>query len=392
MRNRRWRLTAVCFFVLFLLGFEAGGFQISLLKIIEAEGFSSGLSGVLVSGQYGAIIIMPLLVGGFADRRGKRKVLAASCLIFALGAFGMSTLHAFGALMLSAFAIGTGYSVSESIGSALLAEVHGEKSGKYMNLSQCFFSLGAMASPQILELGSRSFGWSYQSLFRICAIAGLAACVLVPVWSGKDVPAAVSTEKEVRPIGREILYLAAGLFVYAGLEGGISYYLDSFAATELMRPEHGANMLSLFWLFMLGGRVICGLLYRYRRVLLGISLFGTGIFLFILSIFPSLAAGYICFSLIGLCLASIWPNLMSLAVEGYEGNSAQAAGIISTGGGLGSVLSPLFLGMIMNGAGLRVGFGVLGVFSLAGMLICGGYYRTMEKRQDRSYGKGGIYE
>mgnify|MGYP002508303699 CR=1 FL=1 len=63
------------------------------------------------------------------------------------------------------------------------------------------------------------------------------------------------------------------------------------------------------------------------------------------------------------------------------------AGIISTGGGLGSVLSPLFLGMIMNGAGLRVGFGVLGFFSLAGMLICGGYYRTMEKRQDRSYGR-----
>ena len=31
-------------------------------------------------------------------------------------------------------------------------------------------------------------------------------------------------------------------------------------------------------------RLICGLLYRYRRVLLGISLFGTGIFLFILSI------------------------------------------------------------------------------------------------------------
>ena len=84
MKDRRGRLTAVCFFILFLLGFEAGGFQISLLKIMEAEGFSSGLSGVLVSGQYGAIIIMPLLVGGFADRRGKRRVLTASCLIFAL--------------------------------------------------------------------------------------------------------------------------------------------------------------------------------------------------------------------------------------------------------------------------------------------------------------------
>lgn len=380
MEDRRGRLTAICFFILFLLGFEAGGFQISLLKIIEAQRFSSGLSGVLVSGQYGAIIIMPLLVGGFADRRGKRRVLTASCLIFALGAFGMSSLHSFGALMLSAFAIGTGYSVSESIGSALLAEAHGEKSGKYMNLSQCFFSLGAMVSPQLLEYGSRSFGWSYQSLFQICGAAGLAASIGVIGWAGKDTPADTSPKEASMPIGREILYLAAGLFVYASLEGGISYYLDSFAATELLRPEHGANMLSLFWLFMLGGRIICGLLYRYRRKLLAVSLLGTGGLLILLSIVPSLLMGYVCFSLMGFSLASIWPNLMSLAVEGYEGNSAQAAGIISTGGGFGAVFSPLLLGMLMESAGLRLGFAILGILSLLGMLICRGYYRTIERK------------
>lgn len=380
MKDRRGRLTAICFFVLFMLGFEAGGFQISLLKIIEAQKFSSGLSGVLVSGQYGAIIIMPLLAGGFADRRGKRKVLTASCLIFALGAFGMSSLHAFGALMLSAFAIGTGYSVSESIGSALLAEAHGEKSGKYMNLSQCFFSLGAMVSPQLLEYGSRSFGWSYQSLFQICGAAGLAASIGVIGLAGKDTPADTSPKESSMPIGREILYLAAGLFVYASLEGGISYYLDSFAATELLRPEHGANMLSLFWLFMLGGRIICGLLYRYRRKLLAISLLGTGVLLILLSLFPSLLMGYVCFSLLGFSLASIWPNLMSLAVEGYENNSAQAAGIISTGGGFGAVFSPLLLGMLMESAGLRPGFVILGILSLLGMLICRGYYRTIERK------------
>lgn len=380
MKDRRDRLTAICFFVLFLLGFEAGGFQISLLKIIEAQGFSSGLSGVLVSGQYGAIIIMPLLVGGFADRRGKRKVLAASCLIFAMGAFGMSSFHAFGALMLSAFAIGTGYSVSESIGSALLAEAHGEKSGKYMNLSQCFFSLGAMLSPQLLEYGSRSFGWSYQSLFQICGAAGLAASIGVIGWAGRDTLADTSPKEDSMPIGREILYLAAGLFVYASLEGGISYYLDSFAATELLRPEHGANMLSLFWLFMLGGRIICGLLYRYRRRLLAVSLLGTGVLLILLSAFPTLSMGYVCFSLMGFSLASIWPNLMSLAVEGYEGNSAQAAGIISTGGGFGAVFSPLLLGMLMESVGLRPGFAILGILSLLGMFICRGYYRSIERK------------
>ena len=150
--------------------------------------------------------------------------------------------------------------------------------------------------------------------------------------------------------------------------------------TELLRPEHGANILSLFWLFMLGGRVICGMLYRFRRKLLTISLLGTGMFLILLSIFPSLLMGYVCFSMVGFSLASIWPNLMSLAVEGYEGNSAQAAGIISTGGGFGAVFSPLFLGMLMEGAGLRLGFITLGILALLGMLICGGYYRTIEKK------------
>lgn len=373
--NRRTRMTIICFAVLFLLGFEAGGFQISLLKIVEAVGLSAGVSGVLVSAQYGAIIIMPLLIGGIADRKGKRKVLAVFSLIFGIGCIAMANVRPFAALLFSAFAIGTGYSVCESMISALLAELYQEESGKYLNISQCFFSLGAMISPQLLEFGSEHLGWSYQSLFLICGAAGLlVGLATIPEARGEVGKTAEAQENSVK-IGKEILLLAAGLFVYSSLEGGVSYYMDGFVSRELMQPSHAANMLSLFWLFMILGRLVSGMLYRYRRQLLNICLLGTGLSLGVLILMPSLAMGYLCFSLVGFFLASVWPNLMGLAVESYEGNSAQAAGILSTGGGMGAVLSPLMLGVLMDGAGLRVGFAVLGVLAVLGMCLCMAYYK-----------------
>jgi len=102
---------------------------------------------------------------------------------------------------------------------------------------------------------------------------------------------------------------------------------------------------------------------------------GTGLSLGVLVLMPSLLMGYVCFSLVGFFLASVWPNLMGLAVESYEGNSAQAAGILSTGGGIGAVLSPLMLGILMDGAGLRIGFAALGVLAVMGMGLCMAYYK-----------------
>jgi len=375
MKNKRIQMTAIGFGIVFLLGFEAGGFQISLLKIVEMLGLPDSASGVLVSAQYSAIIIMPLLIGGIADRKGKRKVLAVFSLIFGTGCIAMANVKPFVALLFSAFAIGTGYSVCESMVSALLAELYQEKSGKYMNLSQCFFSLGAMVSPQLLDFGSTRLGWNYQSLFFICGAAGVLVGVLAIFQARGEVGRTAEEEERSAKIGKEILLLAAGLYVYSSLEGGVSYYMDGFVSRELMKPNHAANMLSLFWFFMILGRLVSGMLYRYRRQLLNICLLGTGLSLGVLVLMPSLLMGYVCFSLVGFFLASVWPNLMGLAVESYEGNSAQAAGILSTGGGIGAVLSPLMLGILMDGAGLRIGFAALGVLAVMGMGLCMAYYK-----------------
>lgn len=379
MNRKKVYLTMVCFAVLFMIGFEAGGFQISLLKIMEEAGVAASLSGVLVSGQYGAIIIMPLLFGGIADRRGKKKFLALFCLVFAAGCMAMSAMRPFAALFATAFIIGTGYSVSESLASALLSDVHGEQAGKYLNLSQCFFALGAMVSPQILEYGRTYLGWGYQSLFLICAGFGVLTAILAGIGARGEKPMAQTQEKSGEKIGREILYLMAGMFVYCCMDSGISYYIDAFVSLELGAAEHAANILSLFWFFMIAGRLTGGLLYRYRRQMLNLCLLLTGGSLILLMGFPSLTLAYICFSVAGFFLAPIWSNLMSLATERYPNNLAAATGMMSTGAGTGAVLAPLFLGMLVDGAGLRVGYCCIGVLAILGLVICQMYYRKIEE-------------
>ncbi len=376
MKNRRMQLTVVCFAILFLLGFEAGGFQISLLKIVESQGLASNLSGVLVSSQYTAHIVMPLLVGGIADKKGKRRIMTLFSLVFGLGCILMSSVKPFIAMICSAFTIGAGYSVSENMATTILGEEYQEQSGKYLNISQCFFSLGAMVSPQILEFGSANLGWDYKSLFFICGIAGIVVSVAAGFMAKGEVVRTVEAEADSVKIGKEILLLAAALFTYSSLEGGISYYMDGFVTRELAASAHAANMLSLFWFFMIVGRVICGMLYRYRRQLLSICFLGTSASLVALILFPNVYTGYICFSAIGFFLCSIWPNLMGVTVESYEGNSAKAAGIVSAGCGIGAVLSPLMLGVLMDGVGLRMGFGVLAFLAVFGMVCSAAFYKV----------------
>ena len=59
---------------------------------------------------------------------------------------------------------------------------------------------------------------------------------------------------------------------------------------------------------------------------------------------------------------------------------AARRGLSPQGEAFGAVFSPLLLGMLMDGVGLRPGFVILGILSLAGMLICRAYYKTMEKK------------
>lgn len=372
--------------VLFFLGFEAGGFQISLLEMSIEFRLSNRNSGVLVAAQQSAVILVPVLFGKVADNIGKKKILFGACITFSMGCFLSIISPGYGILWLSIFVIGAGYSVCESMISALLADLFHERSSKYLNFAQCFYSFGAVISPQILQFGTKLLGWDWRALFVICGISYLLMATGVLFYQEstqqellikKISNPKVKVGKDTISLDGKLLLLTIGMFAYGGLEVGISYYLNTYISKEIMLPEAAANVLSIFWIVMIPARFLGGLLHRAKLKIM-ICCFGSVfVVLFCIPFVQSFWILVILIALLGAGLGPIWSNLMSTAAQDYSKSSGMATGILSTGCGCGAVFFPVALGSLSDAFGLRVVFFLLSAAAALGMTVCAAYRKNV---------------
>ncbi|MCR5272605.1 MAG: hypothetical protein K6E13_06460, partial [Lachnospiraceae bacterium] len=68
-------LWLVFFLIVFVNGFEAGGYQASLLNIGHTYELSTASKGLFASAELFATMLAPLLLGAWADRNNKIKCL-----------------------------------------------------------------------------------------------------------------------------------------------------------------------------------------------------------------------------------------------------------------------------------------------------------------------------
>lgn len=371
---------------MFFLGFEAGGFQISLMQIAKSLAIGGMQNGFLVAAQYSAIIVMPVLAGRIADRFGKQKILSVFAMVFCAGCFGVIASPVYGVILLSIFVIGSGYSVCESLICAVLTDTWGETSARGLNIVQCFFSLGAVISPQVMSYGMQRLNWKWTSLFLICGCAYFVIVLLLIVFfkskeqkTPKIQSEAADSQYSGKSFHRGFYLLVTAFFIYGGLEVGISYYIGSYILLETGSSTMSAPVLSLFWLFMVPSRLISGLLYRHKMKLLWGCYGAAAVLLAIVVFAENRMLIYPALSGLGFFLGPIWPCLMNMGAEANREQTGLAAGIMSTGCGLGAVLFPIILGISVDTFGLRIGFSFLMMMCVIGVALCIGYHRCMRQ-------------
>ena len=71
-KNEKLLFPVVCI-LLFGLGVETGGFQLSVLQMAKEFQISPASMGLMIGAQYGAIMLMPLIFGKRSDRWGKKR-------------------------------------------------------------------------------------------------------------------------------------------------------------------------------------------------------------------------------------------------------------------------------------------------------------------------------
>lgn len=375
MRSNRSRaMLTLLSTLLFFYGFYLGGIQLVIADISASFGMEITGIGILVAVSHIASLILPTLLGILADRVGKKQVLLTFAGVLTVGCLlagfsGNILVYAAGAVM-----IGAGTSVCESVSSAVLSELNPEKAARYINISQCALSAGAVIAPFVIQWLMPFFTFGWRLLFYLCAGAFLLIGALLALYRFPNAqkPGTVpkSDASGVRFFrNRLFVCVLFAMAIYVGLENGVGYFVESHFDISLNRSDLGAFAISCYWIGMTLARLVGGVWIKDMRAILLLH-FGAvaALFLWLLVADSPWLTVVLC-GLVGFAYGPIWCTLVAQAASIFPAHTAKATGMMSSFGSLGSISAPILMGFISDTFHIRAGFLFLALLGLGGFLL-----------------------
>jgi MFS family permease len=384
MRNsNKDYLWLIFFLIIFINGFEAGGYQASLLSIGKSYDLSTTSKGIFASIELFATMLAPLFLGAWADRNIKLKcirillfiqlffsalvLLVTSRIIFALGIFflGLTT------------------SALQFISIAALAEVYPNSSKRKIGFMTSMYAFGAFIAPLIVSAYLKmGFGW--RTLFLLLTITSTIA--LIGLLRSAD-----GTREKIDNIDIDdattgtfifgaILLLCIIMCIYVGYENGFAFFIDTLFAEEL-GSGIGKYALSIFWIIMIPSRVMAGYLGKYSHKILTSAIIAIPVITIIISrLNTDIPVLLLCIPL-GFACGAIYPSVLNIAMPLAGNHKATATGMITTATGIGGVVFTALTGIIGDRWGLRTAILILSAFfaiSLISVLLLNQYSHNTE--------------
>ncbi|MBR3328207.1 MAG: MFS transporter, partial [Atopobiaceae bacterium] len=152
------------FLILFLNGFESGGYQASLLSIGQSYDLSMTSMGLYAALELLADMLAPLLLGGWADRVGKGKSITVALALQVLCCVELLVSPSRGFFLGGMFLLGITTSALQFITIAALADCYPLSKGRRIGYITSMYALGAVASPLAVSF-YLGLGVSWKALF-----------------------------------------------------------------------------------------------------------------------------------------------------------------------------------------------------------------------------------
>ena len=343
------------FLVVFVNGFEAGGYQASLYEIGQTYDLSVTHMGLFASVELLATMLAPLVLGRWADRTDKLKdilLLLAVQAVFALSVFFSTQQIVF---VVGIFFLGLTTSALQFIAIAALADRYPVSGKKKIGFITSMYAFGALVAPLIISYYlKRNVDW--RALFMMIAAGTVIAFVGITVSKngGKEIPD--GTREETAGGGRfvliGILLLCVVMFIYVGFENGFAFFIDTLF-TDVFKSSLGKYALSLFWAVMIPSRILVGYFSRYSQKILLASVIAIPVVTAALSLAPN---GYVVIALcvpLSLACGAIYPCVLTTVLKFTGGKTATATGMITVSTGLGGVVFTALTGILAGAFGVR---------------------------------------
>lgn len=326
--------------------------------------------GLIISVFLIAAVISRPFTGKWIDEVGRRKILLASLIVFAVSSLLYFWADSMPALLALRFLHGAGFGMATTATGAIVADIvpnerRGEGLGYYAMFMNLAMVIGPFAGLTIVQYAS--FTW----IFALCTVLSFIAIVLgafvkIPQKAESSVKHPKFTLSSLFEMNAVPVAISAGIlaFAYSGILSFISVY-----AKELDLLEAASFFFVVYAAFIIISRPFTGRwfdTYGENKVIYpAIILFAAGLFLLSQanSTFVFLLSG----AIIGLGYGTIVPSLQTVAIKQADPAKRGLATstfftLFDTGIGLGSYV----LGILA----VKTGFASL-YFMLAGVALLG---------------------
>lgn len=320
------------------------------------------------------VFVIVLGAGMLAQRWGKKRFLTLGQYIIAGGLLLGSFSQSYSTLVVALMLMGIGGGFCEALLTPLVADIHKQDAGKFLNISHAFYPIGIVAAALVFgEL--LTLGYSWRVIFQIAAVGALIVAILFTVMR---FPPAERDDSSYPKIFAKILSLggfwlfAAALFLGGSIESALTFWSRSYVEAYLSDvPRAGAFAVVIFALAMAIGRFLTA--YLTNKTSLNSIMIGSAILGIVVSgLIPltnSLVLFYALLALAGLATACLWPTLMAEADACLPVNTTILFVLLSCVGIVGFGFTPWLMGIVGDNAGLKSGFVVIPLLFVALLVV-----------------------
>jgi fucose permease len=338
-----------------------------------AFGLNLAEQGSLMT-TYAVGYVTAVVLGGYlADRWGKEPVLTAGLAVMGCGLLVTGLSRSYGWGLVGMTVSGAGGGLVEMVASAIVSDRVPGRRALALNVLQLAFGLSAVSPLIVTWLVDAGRGWrpGFVGL-------GLGALALAPLSAFLRARPLTEEERiDFRAVG--VLARRPRLWAVAISQAGyifaevslVSWAVDYLVLARGMNSVRANSAVSLFFVTMLAGRMVCTLLstrVRLDRLLVGMAgSASVGITAVLLA--PLGEWAWIAVGMLGLFYAGIFGTILAYAGDSYPRYSGTVFGLVLAAGGLGAVVGPWLVGLVAGASSVGVGLGLVAVSMLVTALI-----------------------
>ena len=355
-KSKKDYLWGVLFLIVFINGFEAGGYQASLWNIGQDFDLSMTSMGLYAAMELFATMLAPILLGSWADRSRKSKCimimlsiqLAASVIAFCTASDML--------FLICVFFLGLTTSALQFISIATLADAYPLSGGRKVAYVTTMYASGALVAPLIVDQYLRH-GLGWQTLFGFLAAGSIISLVGI-MRCGSDPRETVDLSDEGRAAAGTfvligILLLSVIMCIYVGFENGFTFFIDTLF-TDVLHSTSGKFALSLFWAVMIPSRFLVGRFSEHVKKILVVSIVAIPCTMILLQASSSPAAVMLLCIPLGAASGAIYPCVLNIMMTSFAGKrTATATGIVTSATGIGGVVFTAMTGYLADALGMR---------------------------------------